>query len=55
MGGLDLLIRKFELMRMRWGIENGRIQCEPGVKPAALDWLNGEIAALGNEKQLPAV
>lgn len=43
---LDLLIRKFELMRMRWGIANGRVKCHPDVKPAALDWLDGEIAAI---------
>lgn len=51
----DLLIRKFDLMRMRWQLLNGRAECDPETLPAALDWLNGEIAALEKEKQPLAV
>lgn len=40
---LDLMWRKFELQRMRWRLVN-RCDADPFVLPAALDWLDGEIA-----------
>lgn len=50
----DLQWRKLELKRLRWRLLNGRCQCDPDVLPAALDWLNGEIERIENEKQLLA-
>ncbi|WP_198524787.1 hypothetical protein [Paenibacillus phocaensis] len=48
----DLLIRKFDLMRIRWGIENGRVPCrDEATRDGALWWLNQEIEALEKEKQ----
>lgn len=38
--------RRLELRRLRWRLTNGRAACNPDVLPAALDWLDGEIAEL---------
>ncbi|MGG1878242.1 hypothetical protein ABDI30_11830 [Paenibacillus cisolokensis] len=43
------MLRRLELKLIRWRIEVGRIKVDPEVLPAALDWVNGEIAALENE------
>ncbi|WP_157686451.1 hypothetical protein [Paenibacillus senegalimassiliensis] len=43
-------LRKFDLMRRRWQLLNGRATCDPELLPAALSWLDGEIAALNVEK-----
>lgn len=43
---LDLLWRKFELLRMRWRLTTGRVYSDPNVLPAALDWLDGQIAEM---------
>lgn len=44
---LALLIRKFELMRIRWGIENGRVKCcDEATRDGALWWLDQEIDAI---------
>ncbi|WP_410769610.1 hypothetical protein [Fontibacillus sp. BL9] len=51
MKDLDLLVRKFELMRIRWRILNGRTRCiDEETQDGALWWLDREIIAL-NEKQ----
>ncbi|MCI1777154.1 MAG: hypothetical protein LKI04_24395 [Paenibacillus lautus] len=42
-------LRRLELKLIRWRLEVGRIEIDPEVLPAALDWIDGEIAALGNE------
>ncbi|MCM3041686.1 hypothetical protein M3201_18490 [Paenibacillus motobuensis] len=47
----ELIWRKFELMRLRWRLLNGRAQCDSEILPAALDWLNGQIASIEKEKQ----
>ncbi|MEK5480338.1 hypothetical protein NYE70_25900 [Paenibacillus sp. FSL R5-0407] len=50
MPNVDLLIRKLELMRIRWGIKNGRVWCcDEATKDGALWWLDREIEALENE------
>ncbi|BCG57457.1 hypothetical protein [Paenibacillus sp. URB8-2] len=42
----DTTWRRLELKRLKWQINNGRAKCNPEVTPAALDWLDGEIAEL---------
>lgn len=52
---LDLLIRKFELMRIRWRIENGRVNCcDEETRDGALWWLNQEIDALNAKQPITA-
>ncbi|WP_172963973.1 hypothetical protein [Paenibacillus sp. Cedars] len=48
-------LRRLELKLLRWKLVYGRIEVDPEVLPAALDWLDGEIASLENEKQLLTV
>lgn len=48
---LELRWRKFELQRMRWRLVH-RAHADPFVLPAALDWLDGEIAEM--EKAIQA-
>lgn len=43
---LELLWRKFELLRMRWRLTNGIVYSDPKVLPAALDWIDGQIAEM---------
>ncbi|WP_158081710.1 hypothetical protein [Paenibacillus selenitireducens] len=50
----ELQWRKLELKRLRWKLQSGLYQCDPEVLPAAVDWLNGEISRIDNEKQLLA-
>ncbi|SFE10918.1 hypothetical protein SAMN04487969_10198 [Paenibacillus algorifonticola] len=38
--------RRYDLQRMRWRLINYPHLAEPDVLPAALDWLDGEIAAM---------
>lgn len=52
---MNEMLRRLELKLLRWKLVYGRIEVNPEVLPAALDWLDGEIAALENEKQLLAV
>ncbi|MFR9710771.1 hypothetical protein ACL02P_15490 [Paenibacillus sp. MB22_1] len=50
LGDQERLYRKFELMRIRWGIRNGRIKCcDEATRDGALWWLDREIEALENE------
>lgn len=42
---MELLWRKFELQRMRWRLVN-KVEVDPFVLPAALDWLDGEVAQI---------
>lgn len=46
MNNIDVIWRRFELLRIRWNLTNGRIYCDPEVLPAALDWIDGELAGL---------
>lgn len=43
---LDLIWRKYELLRIRWRLITGRTYSDPEVLPAALDWIDGEIAEI---------
>ena len=43
---MNKLSRRLNLKLYRWRLLNGRIACDPNVLSAALDWLDGEIAAL---------
>ncbi|MGG1879097.1 hypothetical protein ABDI30_16210 [Paenibacillus cisolokensis] len=46
---MNEMLRRLELKLIRWRLEVGRIKVDPEVRPAALSWLDGEIAALENE------
>lgn len=46
---MNKILRRLELKHLRWRLEVGRIEVDPEVLPAALCWINGEIAALENE------
>lgn len=43
---LDLVWRRYELLRFRWQLTNGRTSCDPDTLPAALDWIESELAGL---------
>ncbi len=51
LGDQERLYRKIELMRIRWGILNGRVACrDEATRDGALWWLDREIEALEKRK-----
>lgn len=46
MNDLEVIWRRFELLRFRWSLTNGRVKCDPETLPAALDWIDSELAVL---------
>lgn len=42
----DVIVRRCDLLLLRWRLQNGRVQCHPEVLPAALDWIESELALM---------
>lgn len=38
--------RRYDLMLYRWRLLNGRVDCDPEIYPAALDWIESELALM---------
>lgn len=46
MNELDVIWRRFELLRMKWRIENRNTCPEEAVRDAALNWIEVELNTL---------
>lgn len=46
MNNLDVIWRRFELLRFRWNLTNGRINYDPEVKEAAICWIDSQLAGM---------
>lgn len=42
----NLAWRRLELFRLRWRLLNGRVSCDPELLPAAIDWIDSELAGM---------
>lgn len=46
MKDLNLAWRRLELLRIRWKLINGLAPCDPETLPAAVDWIDSQLAEM---------
>lgn len=46
MRDLNLAWRRLELLRFRWQLLHGRVSCDPETLPAAIDWIDSQLAGM---------